>query len=468
MTEQQDVFETIAKQVAKYLAGSASLDVHVTDAEAPALLERRLDLSLPIRGLGLEELPAVVHELLSGSVKTASPRFLNQLFGAASLPGILGDLLGAATNASLYTYEAAPVATLVERALVQEICTRLSFGDGEGIFVTGGSNANHVAMLMARNQAWPDAVQAGVHRGPRLVAFVSEDAHYSFEIGARLIGIGDTALEKVPTDDGGRMCASALKESVEAALARGDKPFFVGATAGTTVRGVFDPIRTLHEVTHAHGLWLHVDGAWGGAVFLSPKSRHLLDGIELADSFCWDAHKLLGMPLVCSLLLTRARGHLERTHGQTSSDYLFHDDEMDLGRKSLQCGRRADAFKLWLAWKVNGAEGLADQVDRLMELARLVGQWITEQPSLELLGEVPFANVCFRVRGEDDAFQVRVREILKASGRALVNHARVNGRRCLRLIIANHVADETSLRTFVDDVLWATQMATQERHGSTA
>lgn len=194
-------------------------------------------------------------------------------------------------------------------------------------------------------------------------------------------------------------------------------------------------------------------------MLLSTTKRHYLEGVELADSFAWDAHKLLGMPLVCSMLLTRTVGHLQRAHGETSSDYLFHDDDMDLGRKSLQCGRRADALKLWCAWKAYGTDGLGAQVDRLVDLARFVARLITEQPSLELLGDAPFANVCFRVRGEDDAFQVKVREILKDSGRALVNHARVRNQRCLRLIVANHVADETTLRTFIDDVLWACQEA---------
>jgi glutamate/tyrosine decarboxylase-like PLP-dependent enzyme len=132
---------------------------------------------------------------------------------------------------------------------------------------------------------------------------------------------------------------------------------------------------------------------------------------------------------------------------------------MDLGRKSLQCGRRADALKLWCAWKAYGTDGLGAQVDRFVDLARFVARLITEQPSLELLEDAPFANVCFRVRGEDDAFQVKVRELLKDSGRALVNHARVRNQRCLRLIVANHVADETTLRTFIDDVLWACQEA---------
>ena len=167
------------------------------------------------------------------------------------------------------------------------------------------------------------------------------------------------------------MRPEALDAAIYASKAEGAVPFFVGATAGTTVLGAFDPIEAIADICEQHGLWFHIDGAWGGSALMSDKLRHLLAGCERADSFAWDQHKMMGLPLVCSTILFRQRGLLAQMNHVGGSDYIFHETgvETDLGPLSLQCGRRVDALKLWLAWKDKGDAGWGRMVDSYMELA---------------------------------------------------------------------------------------------------
>jgi len=177
----------------------------------------------------------------------------------------------------------------------------------------------------------------------------------------------------VLTDARGAMVPEALEDAVKDAKARGKTPFLVCATAGTTVTGAFDPLGDLADVAQAHGMWLHVDGAWGGAAMLSQKHREPdMSGVERADSLAFNPHKLMNVPLPCSAFLTKEPGSLAACNSANAA-YLFQPDknyaDLDLGDRTISCGRKADAFKLWLAWKALGDEGLEAHVDKAYALA---------------------------------------------------------------------------------------------------
>lgn len=282
------------------------------------------------------------------SVKTGNKQFMNQLYSGFNFPAFIGEVFTALANTSMYTYEVAPVATTIETEMIQLMNSYAGYENGDGIFVSGGSNANLIAMFSARNRMLPDSRFDGYNNYEKLTAFVNEKAHYSFETAANILGIGSKNVIKVKTDDKGMIIPSELEKEISDSYERGENPFFVVATCATTLLGAYDPIDKMADITEKYSLWLHADGAFGGSLVLSDKHNHLLKGLERSDSFTWNPHKLMNIPLICSTLLVKKRGTLQHNITDINADYIFHDiDEIeDLGKKSIQCGRRVDAVKL--------------------------------------------------------------------------------------------------------------------------
>lgn len=443
--EDLSVLDDLPELVRCYVRDSRRGEIPVVEHQGAAELRRKLDLELGPLGLTDRELLPLLETYLRYAVRSAHPQFHNQLFSGFSLASFLGEVVAALTNTTMSTFEASPVGTLVEGELLAHMRALAGWQDGSGILCTGGSNANLLGMLCARQRAFPELSRTGRADSTPL-AFVSDQAHYSFGKAAKVLGIGADNLVAVPSDGQGRMDPSALESAVLAGERAGQRPFFVGATAGTTVLGAFDPLRPLAGIAASHGLWLHVDGSWGGAALVSPRWRGLLDGAALCDSLAWDAHKMMGANLACSAFLTPHTGALEdaTAAGGSGSEYLLHegvDAELDTGRASLQCGRRVDALKLWLLWRRHGDAGLAERVDHLFELAERARGIVRAHSRLELLGGGPAPNVCFRwLPAGDvdvDAFNLELRERLRQSGRALVNFARLGGRLAIRLTLSN-------------------------------
>ncbi|KAF4751186.1 Glutamate decarboxylase 2 [Perkinsus olseni] len=334
--------------------------------------EKACDLSLKDgQPAGEERILKACEATLALSVRTGHPHFFNQLIGRADVTGIAGETLVAATNGSAYTYEVAPVFLLVEQEVMNKTFDLVGFGrdTAEGLTVPGGSISNLYALQTARYYKFPKVKTEGIFAiGGQPVAYCSAGAHYSYTKAALVVGLGSNNMVEIPMDSRGRMRADLLEKRVTEDLAAGKKPFFVGATAGTTVMGAFDDVEALREVCDKFGLWLHVDGAWGGAVLLSPKyKKALLSGVDKADSFCWNPHKMVGAPLQCSIF-THNKGHglLQACNG-TCATYLFQKDKnyasYDKGDWTIQCGRKPDAFKTWLAWKRLGDDGIRRRVE---------------------------------------------------------------------------------------------------------
>ena len=415
----------------------------VLEREDPEVLRETLDLKLPKIGRDLDDVADRLRTLVQHTPITASGGFFNQLFGGQEPSALLGETVAAALNSSMYTYKVGGAQVLVELELVKQMGLRVGFENADGVFTPGGSLSNLSGMLVARDRKRPGARRHGL-RGQRLRVYTSELSHYSVAKAVTMLGIGLDNLVRVAVDERGRMDPQALREAVAKDLAAGHEPMMVNATAGTTVLGAFDPIDAIADVCDDHDLWLHVDGAFGGSAILDPAQAHLLEGSERADSMAWDAHKLMGAPLSCSVVLLRERGLLAASLDENAS-YLFQadDDELNPGTRSVQCGRRNDALKLWALWQSLGDEGLAKRLARLRSLALCAAGIVRSAPSLELVREPEFVNVCFRVEG------VHADELcaeLSDRGLALIGYALVDGEKVVRLTLSNAVVDEEDLR----------------------
>ncbi|XP_025068070.1 cysteine sulfinic acid decarboxylase isoform X2 [Alligator sinensis] len=372
----------------------------VCDWKEPEDLRHLLDLEL--RGHG-EPQPQVLQrcrDIIRYSVKTCHPRFFNQLFSGLDYHALAGRMITETLNTSQYTYEIAPVFVLMEEVVLQKLRELVGWGSGDGIFCPGGSISNMYAMNVARYHRFPDCKRRGLWALPRLAVFTSEECHYSIQKGAAFLGIGTDNVYLVGADERGKMIPAELEKQISQAQIEGAVPFFVSVTCGTTVLGAFDPLMAVADVCERHGLWFHVDAAWGGSVLLSQKHRHLLDGIERANSVAWNPHKMLTTGLQCSAFLLRdTSGLLHRCHS-AGATYLFQPDKFynvawDTGDKTVQCGRKVDCLKLWLLWKAVGTEGLEKRVDRAFACTRYLAEEIKKREGFQLVMEPEFINLCF-------------------------------------------------------------------------
>lgn len=404
-----------------------------------------------------------IEKYLEYSVKTAHPGFLNRMWEGANLPSLMGEMVTAFTNTSSCTFESAPVSTVMEKYMLRQMLDLVGFENGEGQMTTGSSNANMVAMMAARNEYLQSAKTQGLFGQKPLYGFVSEDAHYSLEKAANILGIGTNHLVKVTVNEKGEMNIAVLEERLQETTRRGGLPFFVAGTAGTTVRGAYDSIEELLELKKEYKFWLHIDGAWGGAVLVSDVLRkRFMSGIENVDSLTWDFHKMLGTALMCNVFLINNRQHtLGKVCSGGDDSYIFHDGGKnsvhDLGAVSLQCGRRVDSLKWFLDWKFFGRDGFAKRVESAFELCGYAEKVVRNSPDLELVLPRNSFNICFRYRsrGGSGDIDLAIRNHLHKTGSSLVGYAYLENRPFLRLLLANHDLTSADVDRFFAQVVEA-------------
>lgn len=410
-----------------------------------------VDLRLPEHGVGAVAALDRLVALAGRTPDTAGATFFSQLFGGRDDIAVLGDIAASLLNTSMYTRKVAGIQAAVEAELVGTLCRLVGYREGTGTVTPGGSLSNLVALLLARNAAVPTARQRGLD-GSRLTVYASEDAHYSVRKAVGILGLGRRNLRTIATDRDGRMIPGRLAAALDRDLGAGILPVAVVATAGTTVRGAFDPLAEVAHLARRRQVWCHVDGAFGAPLILSNRLRDRLAGIHLADSVTWDAHKLMGVPLTLSLLLVR-RGAALRDSLAEEADYLFQaeDDGDEPGMTSLQCGRRNDALKLWVAWQAHGRAGYAARFDHLADLADHAAARVRAAPDLDLAAEPQSLTVCFRVRDVDSRALCAA---LEREGQALISHGRVDGLPAVRLVLVNPDLTEADIDRLFERIRW--------------
>ncbi|KAK2714655.1 cysteine sulfinic acid decarboxylase-like isoform X2 [Artemia franciscana] len=379
----------------------------------PQELIDRVDFKLNESGMNQEQLLKLCKDAIKYSVRTSNPMFVNQLYHAADPYSLAGSWLTEALNTNQHTFEAAPFFIVLEQLLLREVRSIIGWESGDGIFAPGGSIGNMYAMTLARHHKYPEAKRKGLAQCGHLVAFTSDEAHYSIKKSANWIGLGMDNVITVKTNEFGEMIPAELDFAMVKAKSEGKIPFFVNATCGTTVLGASDSFVAVGEICKKHDVWMHIDAAWGGSLLLSKKHRkESLKGVELADSIVWNPHKMLGASLQCTLFLTKYQNLLKECNS-ASATYLFqqdkfYDTQYDTGDKSMQCGRKVDVLKLWLMWKARGTNGLEHLVDNACHQALYFQSLIKERPGFRLvIPRVQCTNVCFwyvppSLRGQEE------------------------------------------------------------------
>lgn len=449
--------------IAAYRAGVA--DLPVRPSVAPGFVRAQVDGPLPEQPRPLEELLGLLDDVVvPATTHWQSPNFFGYFPANSSLYSVLGDALSSGLGVQGMLWSTSPAATEVEQSLMDSLAgaigldPRFTFaGGGGGVIQDSASSAALVALLAALHRSNPGWRADGVDGLERV--YVTAETHSSLAKAVRVAGLGERALHVVGPSPGSlAMSPRALAAAIGADVAAGQRPVLVCPTVGTTGTGAVDPVREITAVAQPHGTWVHVDAAWAGVTALCPEHRHLLDGVEHADSFCTDAHKWLATAFDASLLWVRDARALPAALSITP-EYLRNAATesgavVDYRDWQVPLGRRFRALKLLAVIHGYGLEGLRAHIRGHVALAEQLAAWVRDDPGFALAVPPSLALVCLRViTGDgpeaDDAASREVLERVNASGAALLTHTVVDGRYVIRVAIGAVTTDASHV-----EALW--------------
>ncbi len=447
----------LVEWVAAYREQLAAGALPVQSRAAPGGLLSRLPESAPERGEPFEALLRDLDQLvLPGITHWQHPRFFGYFPTGGSLASVLGDLASTGLGVVGLNWQASPALTELEQRTTDWMRALLGLPESfAGVIADTASTSSFVALVCARERATGHAATAGglQGHGRTLVVYTSAQAHSSVEKAALLAGFGRQQVRAVELDDQYRLSVPALARAIDQDLAAGRQPCAVVLTSGTTATTAFDPVAPVAALARAHGLWLHVDGAMGGAAMLLSEYRHLWDGIEAADSIIVNPHKWLGVAFDCSLYFVRDPQHLVRVMS-TNPSYLQTpvDGEVRNYRDwGVPLGRRFRALKLWFALRAQGAEGLRAQLRRDLAHARWLAGRVGATAPWRLAAPLTLQTVCLRhepagLAGEAlDRHTRRWAQAVNDGGTAFVTPALVAGRWMVRVSVGNELTGDEAM-----------------------
>lgn len=451
--------------IADYLANAG--DYPVLAQVAPGDIRHALPAHAPEQPQVMEAILSDVDRvLMPGITHWNSPGFMAYFSITGSGPGILGEMLSSALNVNAMLWRTSPAATELEQVTLDWL--RQMLGLPRPLFgvINDTASSGTLYALAAAREAIPDLHirqqgMSGRAEVPCLRYYASQEAHSSVEKAGIVLGVGQAGLRKIGVDSEFRMDVAGLERAIQEDIAAGIRPFAVVATVGTTSTTSVDPVSQIADVCERYGLWLHVDGAYGGSAAVAPEMRWALAGCERADSLIVNPHKWLFTPIDCSVFYTR-KPDVVKAAFSLVPEYLRNAESMgdevpNLMDYGTSLGRRFRSLKLWMVMRYFGEEGLAARIREHIRLGQLIAQWVDKAPDFERLAPTPFGTVCFRAhpQGMDDeaaleGLNERIMNRINATGHFFLSHTKLRGMYTIRIAIGN-------LRTTEQDVcnLWA-------------
>jgi len=416
-------------------------------------LDEALRRPLPLEG----EDPLLVLQAFTGPIVAAArdnghPRMFGYVMSSAAYVGAIADLLASAINVNVTSWRSGPSATTIERQVVDWIREIVAFGpEGEGLLVGGGSMANFVGISAALSRVAPDVSQRGVRTlAGEPVVYASELAHMSIPRAAAMLGLGRDAVRRIPVDPECRIELDALERAIEEDRHAGRLPVCVVVNGGDVNTGAVDPIDAAADLCGRHGVWLHVDGAYGGFAMLAPSGRRMLAGLGRADSVSLDPHKWLHVPVDAGCVLVRdeaalrnafsiAAGYVDVIATPGASDFAFWDYSPELSR-------RFRALKVWMVLRCHGTRALGELIERDIAHARQLAALIDGSDVFERLAPASLSTVCFRYVPRGPALGIAGlnalnRDVMVAvqhGGLAYISNTTLGDTFALRACILNH------------------------------
>jgi aromatic-L-amino-acid decarboxylase len=452
-------------RIDEYFSGLAQRPVQL-----PEELRTFADLGEPLPEFGEDAatvLDNLCSEMTAQGFHVPSANYFGLMNPTPTYMAVLAEALVAALNPQLASLARSQLAARIERETVRWIGVRVGWDRPfDGTFTSGGNEANFSAIAMALAMRFPQSVEDGLTScAAKPVLYASAEAHHSLDKSAGLLGLGRKSLRRIPVTSAVQIDAAELEKQITQDKEAGLTPFCVIATAGTTNSGAIDDLVKLAEIAKRHGLWLHVDGAYGAAAIFSDQHRELVRGIELADSVTIDPHKWLAMPFAAGVVLTSHPEALQQAFA-TSTPYMPKKSGsaplLDNFQVSTQWSRRMNSLKLWLTLQVHGRQAYEELIDRQLKLAAFFANWVRSSEIFELAAPQVLPIVNFRIKRagmtEEErraAHEAIVHEVTR-DGRRWISTTLVGGQSVIRMMVISYL---TAHRHLEDLMIAVTEAA---------
>ena len=420
------------------------------DTEGAEQLGEELTRPLPEAGRPFEETLHDMGRAIAKSYNTASGRYMAYIPGGGLYPAALAEYIALTANRYVGMHDAAPALVAIERMAIDWLREFVGYPEGaEGLLTTGGTLSTLVALVTARTVRLGEDMVGATY-------YTSEQAHSCIAKSARLAGLPTAGLRLISTDERLRMDPAALAKQIAADRAAGLRPFLVAATAGTTNTGAVDPVPAIADICESEGLWLHVDGAYGGFFRGVPGGHELLPGLERADSLVLDPHKSLFLPYGTGCLLVREPGQLQQAHG-SAADYLqdLTATAHNFAEMSPELTREARGLRVWAAVDFYGAEALRDALREKLELAQWLHDELSTTEGIEMGDRPQLSVVSFRFRsadGDSDALNEALLHKINARRRIFLSSTRINGLFTLRVCLLHFRTNGDEVKAALEEI----------------
>ena len=455
--DEKEMRSLIEAAMERIVAHIGSLPVQpVSDTRGGFELARSLVEPMPEAAVPLAELLDLIFErAVRPTYNTASPGYLAYIPGGGLFHAAVADLIADSINRYTSIFNTAPALAQLEANVVAWFCQIAGYPrEARGTLTSGGSLANWTALVTARRARLPEDFLKGT-------IYASDQVHYSVTKGAILAGFPEANVREVPSDERFRLRPDALEESIAADRRDGFTPFLIAASAGTTNTGAVDPLPELADLAERHGLWLHVDAAYGGFFLLTGEGRRVMRGIERADSIVLDPHKGLFLPYGTGAVLVRKGEDLRRAHSLTA-DYMpgLQDDpdRVDFSQYSPELSRPFRGLRVWLPFKLHGAGVFRAELEERLALARLATDRLRAMGGIEILAEPQLSLLAFRLappgvpEADLDDLNRRFIERVNARQRVFLTGTRLRGRFALRICVLSFRTHRDRMEQALEDI----------------
>jgi aromatic-L-amino-acid decarboxylase len=422
-------------------------DYPVLPAVEPGDVIASLPAAAPERGEPIERIFADFQETIVPALTLWNhPHFHAWFSNSASPPSVLAEFLTAAVNVNAMLWKSSPAATELEQVTLSWLRQWLGLQDRWfGIIYDTASVAVMQAMGAAREWIAPEYRLKGMQRG--LTVYVSEHTHSSSEKAAITLGFGQENVRRIAVDAEFRMRPDLLEQAIKDDIAAGKRPCCIVASVGSTSASAVEDVPAIADIAERYKAWLHVDAAYAGPAAIVPEMRHLLKGVERAQSLVLNPHKWLYVSVDCSVLYTSMPEMFRRASSLSAEILKTPEDDrvVNFNDYGMQLGRRFRALKLWYVFRYYGREGIVEMLRASLRLAQVLKALVEADAEFELAAPVPLSLVCFRLRSSDEVNRQLLADI-NASGKVFLSQTLLHGKFVLRFAIGNHQTNERDIR----------------------